>query len=216
MSVIAYVKEHPYTIAGVVAGGLVLYLLYSAASGGGGTTVVGPSGPSDAQVQANTALQLGQLQIAGHSADLQEQLAAAQIAANVSYANKQLDTQLGLFQTQAGADVSMAGIDAQRQVQIAGLSTQQIIAGYAQTTAQDQINAGVDIAKITAQTYSDIAQFNAATTIASYKSATDIAVSHDQTQVAINSATQKTEQKKSSNGLIGSVIGGIASVLSFF
>jgi hypothetical protein len=215
MSALTYVKEHPYTVAGIVAGGLVLYLLYSAA-GGGGTTVQGPSGPSDAQVQANTALQLAGYQLTGQNNQLQEQLALGTVNANAALAAKQLDTQLGLYQASIGGDVSMAGIEAQKTLGLATVGAQQSIAGYAQITQQAQIDATRDIALANAATYATISAYNADVTKASYQAQVDIAVSHDQTALGVNSAQQKTAQKSSSNNLIGGVLGTIAAVLPFF
>lgn len=209
--VLEFVQEHPYAIAGVVAGGLVLYLLYSA---GGSTTVV-QGGPSDAQVQANTALQLAQYDLAGRANSAAAQLQAAQITANTELAEKNLDYQLGVYQTGKGADVSMAGIQAQEHIQLAGITSQQQIAGYAQETARDQIIATQNIALANAATYDALARYNAETTQASYAANVAIQQSHDNAAITTNAAQQKTAQKSSTNSLLGGIAGVIGGVLSF-
>lgn len=225
MKVFQFVQEHPYATAGVVVGGLVLYLLYS--SGSGGSSVAYQSGPSPEQVQANTALQLGQMQLAGHAQDVNAAVAQAQIIANRDFGIEQLKQQTGVYQIERGSDVSMAGIEAQRQVQLSGITSQQQIASFAQQTNQLQIAATRDIALANSATYADIARFNAETVQTSYAANVAINQSHDSSAlqmeqarqgaaVQISTGQQKTAQKSSSNSLIGNIAGGVLSLAAAF
>lgn len=205
-----YVKAHPYTVAGVVAGGLILYLVYSSVSSSSGATYA--AGPSDAQIQAGMALQSQQFQLAAHSADLSAGLAAATIAANRDQALKDYDYRLGVYQTGVGANVSLSGIDAQKTIQLAGITAQEQIAQGAQDTQRAQINATRDIAAASDATMQAIAGFNADTVRASYAANAAISISHDDRDVAMNLAQQKTARKQSDNNLFGNILGGALAI----
>jgi hypothetical protein len=209
-----FVKEHPWTIAAVVGGGFVLYLLYSS-SGGSSTTVAGAA-PVDPNVLASaTQLQLAQYGLQGQNQQLQFQLAGEQNKASADVAIATLQTQLGEYTSTLGAQVSLAGIQAQENVQEAGISSQTLIAQGAQATEQKQIDATQNIAEANAAVYSHIADVQGATTIASYQAQVSQSQIAANAQVAINQAQQKTAQKSSSNNLLGSIASGILGALAF-
>lgn len=152
-----YVKDHPWTVAAIVAGGLVLYYLYSMSSGSG-TTVVSSGTTVDPNADALAAQQM----------QLQAGIVGAQIASNVQ-----------LAQTDAAKTVSLAGIAASAAVQLAGEQTQFSIAQLASNDNQATIAAQVAISGQQAQTYNNmiaaqthIADVNAATQLAIVKAST--------------------------------------------
>lgn len=145
-----WIKTHPVYVIGGVGALLVVYFILSSRGGTSGQTVVtGSAAPTDAEVQGATAVNLAQLQLAGQGQQLQAQLSATNVQAQtaVTIAGYQADVQK--YQTEQAANVQELGITAQRDVQIAGLTTQQTIAQYSADvqTHQADVAAQVDIAK---------------------------------------------------------------------
>ncbi len=209
MSVMEYIKEHPWTVAGIVGGVVVLYLLYSSGSSAPAATAATNA------ANADPALQIAQLQLTGQNQALQEKLAETQTTTAASVAIAQLQAQLGIFGASASRDVSLAGIQAQEDIQLSGQQSQVQLAQIEQATNQMQIAATRDIAIGNAATYAHIADVNAATVIANTQANVDIAQITSNERVTINSAQQKTAQKSSSNSLISGIVGAAASVLPF-
>lgn len=201
-----YVKKHPWTIAGVIGALIVLYLLFSSSSGGS-SAAAGPSGPSDAAIASGTQLQLAGMQLTAQSNQTNAQLAAAENtnAAQVTIAG--LNATTAQYQTGKQADVAALNIEAQA-------STQQIVGAYqlqlglAQQATATQINAQNTAA------YTHLADTQAATTIASYNAQTAQTEAYVNKDVQIAQINAKTAQKKSSNSLIGGIIGGALSIFS--
>lgn len=203
---VEYVKKHPLVIGGIVAGGVVLYLLYAS---GGGTTLVS-TGPDASQQQLSA-------QLDAHSQDLQTQLQLAQITASANYGIAQLSLANNEYTADANKEISLAGIGASQTVQLAGLQSQTQIASLAQQTNQLQIAAARDAALATNAVYSHLADVNANSAIeqARIGSATSIAQANFNyqtaaasfaAQIAINAQIQKTNRaqiKASSGGGFG-------------
>lgn len=212
MEITTYIKEHPWTIAAVLGGGFVLYLLLSSGSTGTTGTAVATVDPN--QLAADTQLQLAQYQLAGQSQQLQYQLAAQENKSSADVAIATLQAQTAQYSTGLGAQVSLAGIQAQQNVQLAGISSQTQIAQAAQQTEQAQIAATQNIALATAATYAHIADVQSATTIASYQAQTSQAQIAANEQVAIVTQQQKTAQKSSSNSLLSGIVSGVLGIFS--
>lgn len=127
-----------------ILGGLVaFYVFYRIASGGSSGITTVNSGPSDAAVQASTALQMANLQYGAQTTQMQTQ-------ANAAVAIEQLHANSANYQTQASVDLGKytAALDAQTQA--AYMTVQQNIAA---------LNAqySLDTAKVAAET--NIAQW---------------------------------------------------------
>lgn len=122
-----WIKAHPLWIVGGI-GALVLIYVAANAGGGGSTVVAGASGPSDAEVNAAAQLQLAQAQGAQAGAQYTAQLQgqAQQIGGQIQLAT--ISAQVANYQTEQQANVQSLGISAQRDVQLAGNQSQQLIA----------------------------------------------------------------------------------------
>lgn len=168
----------------VIGGGLILvWALLGRAGGGSVSTVSAPSGPSDAQVASAAAIQTAQIQAASDAAARADNLALAEETLAVQFHVSKMENDRGVAADGLNYQLGIANINAQ--------------------TAQ--VGIAADVQKMLAKLDSDtqIAQINA-------NRDTSLAVTN--AQVSINSANNKTERKKSSNGLIGNIIGGIASI----
>lgn len=149
-----------------ILGGIALFVLFywivsrgsSGASSSGGTSVI-QTGPSDAQVAAQSQLALAQMQT-------QAGVTTAQNQNNADIAIATLQAQVALANTQASADVAKytAGLDASTQAGYIAAQQHMMEMQVAGATAQTQIQAqyGVETATIAAQSVLDQANVQAA------------------------------------------------------
>jgi hypothetical protein len=213
-NLVDWAKRNPWTVAGIIGALIVLYLLYQNSTASSATTAAVPQADPNQVLAADTALQQSQMQLQAQTQQLQYQLAGQTSAQNASVAVANIQAQLGAYQTFAGQNVSLAGIQAQENVQEAGLSTQEQIAQINADTNQAQIAATEQLGAVNAATYAHIADVNAGTIVASYNAATAQAQIASNTTVAVTNAVQETAQKSSSNNLFGSIVTGIAGIFS--
>lgn len=152
---LAFVKEHPYEIGGVViAGGLVLFYLLSRGSG----TISAPAstGSSDyaatlnadsqlAQVAAAAQVQTNQQQAQLQAAQIQAETQAQSIQASVTTNNVNTAAQLAGVLGQISGQVQMneANNYAAITEQANNSVSQENIYGMQEAVLEDQINAGV-------------------------------------------------------------------------
>jgi len=155
MDIINYAKEHPWTIAAVAGGGLILYYLY-ASTQNASTAVTYAPGTDPATQQLNA-------QLAAQTQALQYQFAGQQNQLNASVAIATLQANTQVQTAELGRDVSLAGIQAQENVQVSGQQSQVQIAQLASEANIAQINASRDVSIAQGATYAEIAQVNAAT-----------------------------------------------------
>ena len=205
MNAVAYIKEHPWTVAAIVGAAIVLYLVASSGSSGAAAAPAQNTDPS---------LQIAALQLQGQAQALNEKLAEANINAGVQLGVAKLQADLGMYNTSASRDVSLAGIQAQEDIQLAGLNSQTIIAQITADTNQAQIAASQNIALATAATYAHISDTQAATIIASYNAQVAQAQIAGDTQLGIVNAQQKTARQGSTNSLISGLVGAAALFFS--
>lgn len=199
----AWVKAHPLPIV-LGLGALVLLWLVIRGSGGGGQTVVaGGSAPDPGATQLALAQVAASSQADQTSAQLQ--LGHEQIAANLASAMQGFSSKD--YESMLAASVATSGIQAQENVQLAGISSQVQLADIAATTNRAQIGANVDMATLTAHTYESMAESQSRTSLGLAQIGAD-------ERVTIAQGAQKTAQKKSSNNLIGGIIGGVLSIFS--
>lgn len=199
-----YMKKHPWTIVAFVGVLIVLYLFMGSSSSSGQTAVANSGGPDpNAALAAGTQVQLAQLQYGAQSQGIAAQLSASenQTAAAVTVA--------GL-----NASVQQYGIQQSAAVQAATLSTQEVVAGFQKDVAIHNIDASVAINAVQSATYSQLAALQASTTQASYQAQTAQLEAFVNKDVQIAQINAKTQQKKSSNNLIGSIIGGALAIFS--
>ena len=210
---IQWVKDHPYTTLGVVAGGVVLYLLFSGGSSGGGTVVYSGGGSSGGGGEGpDHTLDLAQLQLQGQMQALNTQLAIENTRANASIALAEIQGQYGIAQSAMQRDVQLSGIAAQENVQLAGISSQVQLAQLQETTNIAQIAAMQNIALANAAVYGHLAEVQADTTKASYESQVEQARIAYGAQVSVAQQQASVEKQKSGDSLWGSIIGGIGSL----
>jgi hypothetical protein len=200
----AWIKAHPLPIV-LGLGALVLLWLVIRGSGGSSGTVVasGSAAPDPGATQLALAQVAAGSQADQTSAQLSlghEQIAAGLAEAMQGFASKDYEAML------AGS-VATSGIQAQENVQLAGINSQVQLADIAATTNRAQIGANVDMAALTAHTYESMAASQSQTSLGLAQIGSD-------ERVAIAQGAQKTAQKKSSNNLIGGIIGGVLSIFS--
>jgi hypothetical protein len=158
---VAYVKQHPAMFGTIfVVFGLLLWLMLNkghASSGGGQYVTTGPSEALQAaNLQAGTALQLKQLDLAGAAQSGQMQLAAltAQINGQEQMANMQMQYQFAELAANSALgskqiDASLIALQAQLDNQLETTnSNNQFMVDYAKVaadnaTAQVMINANL-------------------------------------------------------------------------
>ena len=166
-----FVKEHPWTIAAVIGGGFVLYLLYSSSSGSSGGAV-GVATVDPNVLAAETQLQTSQNALTAQTQQLQYGLAATENKTSADVAIATLQQQLVAYTSTLGAHVSLAGIAANRDVQTSGISSQTAIAEAAQQTNREQIAATENLGLANAAVYAHIADVQGASTIAAFQAQT--------------------------------------------
>jgi hypothetical protein len=200
----AWIKAHPLPLVLGLGALVLLWLVIRGSGGGGGQTVVaGGSAPDPGATQ----VQLAQI-AAGSQADqtsAQLSLGHEQIAAGLAEAMQGFQSKD--YEAMLAGSVATSGIQAQENVQLAGIQSQVQLADIAATTNRAQIGANVDMATLTAHTYESMAASQSQTSLGLAQIGAD-------ERVTIAQGAQKTAQKKSSNDLIGGIIGGVLSIFS--
>jgi hypothetical protein len=112
-----------YWVLGGLAIFFIFYMLFSRGGGGGGSATVVGSGPSE-------AMQIASMNAAAQTQALQAQvnMAANESAAGIAIAN--LQANVALAELQAGREVSMANINQNAVLTMAGYDYQKQIAGW--------------------------------------------------------------------------------------
>jgi hypothetical protein len=211
-------------VGGIILVGVLVYLSQNK-SGGSGYSVIGPS---DAVTTAALNAQA--------SADAsQNSLAATQsnnaTTAFADYITQTAGLSAALAQTQAGVQTAQIQANSQTQINAATDSAQVQIAGYqaGSATSIAAINAGSasTIAGIQGATATSVAQSNAAANVGVAQSNAAAGVSIAQAQgnaalgVSANQASGAAQTAKNANpgnstgGIISSITGGLASLLSW-
>lgn len=219
MKVLEWFKKHPLAIVAIVGAVILLFMLggsrSSAASSGG------PSGPSDAEIQANAAITTAQIGASSHAADTSAQVSIAQIQSNAAM-------------YQADKDAALKSVEAQytRDEQLAGIQGQIQVAEYAAETNKMQIQSQTDQAAIASATYEALARFQADTTQHGQDTTANVELANINAQqnvalAQLNPELEKVKQKESEvqqyytykmagrgsgGGFLGGLIGGIAGV----
>ena len=217
-----WIKTHPlYIVLGV--GGLILLwlMLRGGGGGGGGGTVIqaqGSAGPSEALQAAQISAGIQSQNIEAQKELGHEQIAASLYASELGYQSKD-------YETMVNASVATSGIQAQENIQMAGIASQVQLADITNETTREQIHANVDMSAIAADTYKMLAGYQASEVIQSYQTQEHITAINaaQNTQLAQISADQATTiaktqagvaKKKSSNSLLGGIVGGVLSIFS--
>ncbi|HEY6019399.1 MAG TPA: hypothetical protein VIY48_05670 [Candidatus Paceibacterota bacterium] len=199
-----WIKEHPIAIVGVIGVLVIAYMLFG--SSGGGGTATSSSGPTDTQVAADAQLQMAQINAGVQSTGISAALAATQSnnAAQVQIAG--LSAQVAHYQTEQAANVQEVGISAQKDVSLAGIQSQQVIA-LANAATEAQI---VSLNDYTTQVgYKENTKQLQAVETANVQLAQTYVAGQVQT-AKINADVQK---HSSNNGLFGGIVGAIASII---
>jgi hypothetical protein len=164
-----WIKQHPYLTAGLVAGLLVVYLVFKNISAGSGTQsiVSAPApdtGAADAlsAVQAQTSADVANSQIQANvqaqTVDAQKQVALAQLQSAVIVGGQQTQSATDIANINAGRDISVAQTQAGRDVALAGTAAS--VAQYQAETAlqaqQANDQASVAIAGLQTNAYVDV------------------------------------------------------------
>lgn len=198
-----WIKEHPIAVVGVIGVLVIAYMLFG--SGSGGTVVAGSSGPSDAQVAADAQLQMAQLGASVQTSGLNASLAATQSNNATQVQIADLSAQVAHYQTEQAANVQEIGIAATKDVNLAGIQSQQVIA-LANAATEAQI---VSLNDFTTQVgYKENTKQLQAVETANVQLAQTYVAGQVQT-AKINADVQK---HSSDNGLFGGIVGAIASI----
>lgn len=228
---LAPIKKHPILVAGgVLGGGVVLYLLVSHAGGGGAAQSSASQGPSDAQVQAASAIQQAQIAAAAQSNSQQFQLAYLQqqqveqqhsdvLAEHLAELQLTTNQQLAQMQVQSNVDIQKSAMQNALDIATIGAGTQ---LGLAQITADTQthladVSASVQKEQIVGQQHVQLETIQAQKDLGIYSLAS-ANYQNDRNatmQERLAKTNAKAQGKSSSLGLIGgiasSIIGGIFS-----
>lgn len=142
---LAWSKKHPLTIILIVGVG-ILFLLFLNSSGGGGTVVAGgAAGPTDAQVGAQAAVTTAQIQASTQIHGIDATVVAAQNEQAYKIAEATINSQVTMYQSELGSTVSLAGISAQQNIQLAGIQAGVQTADLANRAALEQAGIYRDI-----------------------------------------------------------------------
>jgi hypothetical protein len=225
------VKKHPLLIGGVVIGGAVLLFIYMRGGFGGGQVSVqsGAAGPSQAdlayaaqgqQLSYQAAMQSGaqQFQLAYLQ---QEQAGSAQhdaIQAQLETLNINSSLDLAKYQTGAAQATALASMQNNLDIATLGANTQTSLAqlgaatqlGLTQITSQTQLGLAADQANIISKTLDTQLGINGQNVDLQKSLSADTM----NTQLGIANINASVAKKKSSNGLIGGIIGGVLSIFS--
>jgi hypothetical protein len=167
------IKKHPVMIGGgLVAVGVVVYLLASQGADGGGTSVT-TQGPSDAEVALAGQSAQNQFQLAYLNAQVQGELAVRGI--DYAFQQQQLTAQLQLAsqnqvlqqqESERYYALQLAGLQANVNMQQSQLNNTYQLAQLSSATsiANSQIAASMQAAITQAATQVSLAQINATTT----------------------------------------------------
>lgn len=148
-------------------------------------TVETVAGPSDAQIQASASLEIARMQASADAQARADQLELAAEQLGVQYKIAQLDNARGMNADNLSFNL---GVFQTRE------QTKQIGIAADLEKALNLNDTNVELARIAANRDTSLAITNA--------------------QVQMNSANNKTERKKSSNGLLGGIIGGVLGLFS--
>lgn len=184
-----YVKEHPLTLVLVLGVGILVIVLFSGGSSGGTVVAAGAAGPDDADVAAQTALAQTQIQASAS-------LTGAANQQSFQLAEDQINANSAAYTSNLGATVSLSGIDAQKDVQLAGISSQVQIADL-----QNQSNLAQ------AQVYQSIFTSQQQTQQNQDNDAAAVAINGQNVQGSIALAPYTTIDTLANNGAIGNLTG---------
>jgi hypothetical protein len=213
MSITNYISEHPYLTGGIAIGGIVgVLILKSTLAPAAQPTPSSSYGygisPQEAQLAAVSEQTNAQLTGQSNQIAAQEQLAGLQAQYGVDIA--QINANTSVTNTNTGAQVSLAQIAASESVSNNSIAAQ--LGGVEdnnatqlqETTVNDATS--VDIGTLLANENTAIAATNA-------KLQSNIA--GDQTQVALaqTDAAVSIAQSNNSTGLLGGIVGAVASFL---
>jgi hypothetical protein len=137
MKIMEWVKAHPYTTGALVIGGGVVFFAFSGWFSGGSSSdglTVNQAGKTDAEVNAETALGIAQIQAQAQSGQTGASVEMAQIMAAVEAARNQTELQLGLANLNVQQNLGIATLDA--QLGMSALQAQTYLGLGAQTTQQ--------------------------------------------------------------------------------
>lgn len=144
----AWVEKHPYVTAGAVfiVGAILIYLYYSGGQSSGQSTQDQGAASDQSLLQAQLQSEAIQAQAAAAQSAQQSQLAAStaaingQVTVQTTQANDALQAALDADKTQATlasitAGTNQAGIAAQKDVSLAGINAQDVLAALNSKTA---------------------------------------------------------------------------------
>lgn len=223
-----WIKGHPLIVILGVGALILLYLVFSSSGGGGGGTVVqaqGGGGTDPNELQAQTAITLAGIQAQGQSQQIsaQQDVANNQIAASLAAA--QIGANSQDYVAALGAAVQTSGIQSAENVSLAGIRSQVQLADISADVSSKQIAANVDMAQLASHTYEALAGYQNEQVMASYQTQRDVTQINawqnvQLAQISSDTALQtakvqaSTEKKKSSNSLLGGIVGGVLSIFS--
>lgn len=128
MSITAYAKAHPWATGTIVVVGGLIFLIIVKGGSGGASSSSAAAGPSDAQVAADAAVQVANIQAQAAGAQAGAAVQAAQIGAGVQMNSDNKTAEQGMAQIAATkdiydsyfasqADVAKTQVEANSQVQ---------------------------------------------------------------------------------------------------
>ena len=208
-----YIKEHPWTVAGIIGGIVVLYLLFRMGGAGSSGTAVVAAGPSPEQVQANTALQIAGLQTAAQIQGMAYQLTGQQSQIAGAIAIEQIRSDVELYQTSVSGSIQMAATEAQRQLGLASVTAQQIIALGAQQTEQRQIMAIEAINLASQDTIQQLAYYNAQVQQSGIGAQVAIADINSRTTMYTQNIMAQSAQTAGRQGIFSQLLGAAAAFI---
>lgn len=155
-----FVKKHPVAVIGG-AGALFLIFLYASYSGSSSASSAATGQPDpNAELAAATQVQLAQLQAQGTSDQYSAALAATQDtnATNATIAG--LNATTAQYTVANQANVQNTATAAGENVSLAGIQSQDVVAGYQKDLGEAQITAATNASIIQAATSSQLAAYN--------------------------------------------------------
>lgn len=220
-------KKRPFLTTGLVlVGGIIIYMLFF--RGGETAQSSGQLSYTDSNVNAASGLAQQQMAMQGQAQQIQGQLSALQIQGQndlaVAETNANLQRDLAAFayqSTQLDNARDLMGIDAQKQVQLAGLETSEHIAALQTSSqlealkvqaqrdvAQQQILANGQIALGNQAAAVNMAGIQAQTTLAQYSRDTQLGLAsiNSNERMSIAKTQGETSTTNSWIGLAGGLI----------
>lgn len=217
-------KARPWIIAAIIVIGVIILMMLF--GGRGQAQQGGASGPSEqlqlaqAQMQMQADMARGAQQTELAIAGLQYNARAMEIEATLAGLTAQIGAQLQLadLTSERELEYSLARLEAEQNVALAGFSTQQALAEISahESIARDQIMSELMIAQsaLQAQSYQTMVTAHAEMSIAQSKVQEQIAYHQAQAQVGVAQQQASAQKKSSSNNLIGAIAGGILGLFS--